>query len=85
MKRRKRDVRNYTIDEPNIIECHYTFGGFNLIFKSSHYEEDGTETVRTVRIILHFCDLSELAKKLWGCIKDRQTKINLISAAMKGE
>lgn len=78
MKRKKKYV--LTINEPWGIDCHYTFGGFEMIFKGS--TPNGIEAKVTIR--LHFCDMAEIANHLWRMIKQRREKIDIVEASLRG-
>lgn len=78
---KKPRLKTTTYREPYAIDYEYTFGGFNLLFSTTDKNGD----IHRAKIVLHFCDVGELARVLWRAIKERQNKINTALNAMRGE
>lgn len=76
----KEKLRSMKIVEAWQIEAEYQFGGFELKFRGQ--TEFGAPA--QVKIVLHFCDMTELARQMWKMLRKRQEKINEVSEVLSG-
>lgn len=77
----KEKTRTLTITEHHETKVFYTFGGFNMEFHGR--TESGA--LAKIKVTLHFCDLDDLAQKLWGMINERKRRIERVESSMRGQ